>query len=202
MRNTDVDCLDTCYGQQQRRTFFRVVYVWDVSQTKPLPGQQPAPLAPPARQQLTGDSHAGLRKPLTELAAKLGYHVDYRPLGGPDGLCRYSDQTISIDEQLAANAQAAALVHELGHALLYADPGRPTDPRVEELVVESGTYITLAAAGLDTASDSVPYIAGRQGAATLEALQCAAEVIDRLARRIEPAVAPQQSAGDGHVRHL
>ena len=138
---------------------------------QPLPGQQPAPLAPPARQPLTGDSHAGLLQPLTELAAKLGYRVDYRPLGGPDGLCRYADRSISIEQELAANAQVATLVHELGHALLHTDPDRPSDPRVEELVVESVTYVTLAAAGLDTAGDSVPYIAGWQGTATLEALQ-------------------------------
>ena len=31
----------------ERRTFFRTVHVWDLSQTTPLPGVEPAPLAPP-----------------------------------------------------------------------------------------------------------------------------------------------------------
>ena len=99
-----------------KRTFFRVVYVWDVGQTKPLPGVQPAPLAPPARQPLTGDSHAGLLQPLTGLAEQLGYRVHYRawkdrtasPLQRPQHLDRAAAGTERPGGHAGARARARA----------------------------------------------------------------------------------------------
>jgi len=116
--------------------------------------------------------------------------VHYRPLGGPDGVCDYRRRRISIDEGLAANARVATLVHELGHALVaseLADDGSLTK-ELEELVVEAVAYLALAAAGLDTGRDSVPYIASWQGENALEQLRRTAELIDALARRIEQAI--------------
>jgi hypothetical protein len=51
-------------------------------------------------------------------------------------------------------------------------------------------YVALAAAGLDTGQDSVPYIASWAGDDTLDQLEQTAELIDGLARRIEQAIAP------------
>ena len=52
--------------------FFKTAFVFDMSQTDPIPGVEPAPLQPP-REPLTGDSHADLLGPLTRLAESLGY---------------------------------------------------------------------------------------------------------------------------------
>jgi antirestriction protein ArdC len=177
------------------RIFFRCVHVFDVSQTDPLPGVQPAPLSPP-RQPPTGHSHAHLLGPLERLAGELGYEVSYRSLGRADGLCDHRGRRISIDEALAVNAKASTLVHELGHALI----GREEDSRgrlgkqLEELVVEAVAYVVSAGAGLDTGQDSVPYIASWEGEDALEQLQRTAELIDTLARRIEKAIAPEPRA--------
>ena len=46
-------------GEQPRRTVFRAVSVFDVSQTEPLPGTEPVPLDPPS-QPIEGDTHAHL----------------------------------------------------------------------------------------------------------------------------------------------
>ena len=59
---------------------------------------------------------------------------------------------------------------------------------LEELVVEAVAYVVCAGAGLDTGSDSVPYIAGWAGDDALKQLETAAELIDSLARRIEAAI--------------
>src|SRR4051812_37532222 len=63
----------------ERRIFFRSVPVFDVSQTEPLPGIEPLPLAPPA-QPIAGDSHAHLLARLEGLARELGYRVEIREL--------------------------------------------------------------------------------------------------------------------------
>jgi antirestriction protein ArdC len=175
----------------ERRTFFRTAFVFDVSQTAVLPDREPVPLEPP-RQAITGDSHAALLEPLERLAGELGYAVRYRPLAGPDGLCDYRQRRISIEADLAANAKVATLVHELGHALI--DRELEGDARLgrqlEELVVEAVAYVVCAGTGLATGQDSVPYIAGWEGDNALEQLQRSAELIDRLARRIEQTIAP------------
>jgi antirestriction protein ArdC len=179
----------------ERRTFFRTVHVWDLSQTTSLPGVEPAPLAAP-RQPLSGDSHVRLLEPLERLAAELGYDVSYRPLRGVEGLCEFRARRISIETGLAGNARVATLVHELGHALIdrELDGHGRLDKRVEELIVEAVAYVALAAAGLDTAPDSVPYIASWEGDDALEQLQRTVQLIDALARRIEQTMAPQEQA--------
>jgi len=182
-------------GQEtgERRAFFRTVFVFDVSQTEPLPGREPVPLEPP-RQPLLGDSHAELAGPLQRLASELGYTVQFRPLGGPEGLCDYMQRRISIEAGLDSNAQLVTLVHELGHALIYQESAsdRRMERRVEELVVEAVAYVVLAGVGLDSGRDSVPYIVGWQGDDALEQLTGAAQLIDSLVRRIEQAIEPQQ----------
>jgi antirestriction protein ArdC len=173
------------------RVFFRTAYVFDVSQTEPLPEVEPAPLDPP-RVPIEGDSHGGLVTPLEALAGELGYAVGYCDLERVEGSCDYSARRISVATRLAPNGRVAVLVHELAHAMVGRTAGLPK--QLEELVVEAVANIVCAGVGLDTSPDSVPYIASWAGDDTLEQLQKAAELIDELARRIERAVAPIDAA--------
>jgi antirestriction protein ArdC len=177
------------------RLFFRTVHVWDVSQTEPLPGREPAPLVPP-RAPVEGDSHGSLLGPLEVLADELGYEVAYLELGHVDGLCDYRKRRIQVADRLAPNARVSVLVHEIAHALVGRDAG--LSKQQEELVVEAVAFIVCAGAGLDTSPDSVPYIASWAGDDTAEQLEKAAELIDTLARRIEQAIGQT----DGSEREL
>jgi antirestriction protein ArdC len=164
------------------RVFFRTVHVYDVSQTAPLPGVEPAPLDPP-RAPVEGDSHAHLLAPLERLASELAYSVAYGRLAVADGLCDHRQRAISVSDELAPNGQVGVLIHELAHALVGQSNGLPR--AVEEVVVEAVAYLGCAAAGLDTSCDSVPYIASHGDEQAIETLTSAAELIDALARRIE-----------------
>jgi hypothetical protein len=55
------------------------------------------------------------------------------------------------------------------------------------VIVESATYIAASAAGLNTSGESIPYVAGWGENGALEAIQQVAELIDRVALRIEEA---------------
>jgi antirestriction protein ArdC len=173
------------------RLFFRTVHVWDVSQTEPLPGREPAPLVPP-RAPVEGDSHAHLLAPLEALTSELGYTVAYRELDRLDGQCDYRKRRILVADRLAPNARVSVLVHELVHALVGHDAGLAKHQ--EELVVEAVAFIVCAGGGLDTSPDSVPYIASWAGNETAEQLEKAAELIDTLARRIEEAIGQTDSS--------
>src|SRR5918994_1735599 len=141
----------------EKRIFFRTVAVFDVSQTDPLPGTEPVPLAPPA-QPIEGDSHADVVAPLQELARELGYRVEIRelPAHGPRGWCDHKHKQIVVATGLA-NRQIRTLVHELAHALGvdYEQYGREQ----AEVLVDCVTYIVCASVGPDVAGEAIPYIA-------------------------------------------
>ena len=173
----------------ERRTFFRSVPVFDVLMTEVLPGMDPVPLSAP-REPISGDCHARRLVPLGDLAAELGYRVEYRPIeGSTGGWCDSCRREIVVDEQLPANAQVRVLVHEVAHALGlgYTQYGRQR----AEVLVDTVTYVVLAGQiGLDVGGESIPYIAGWGEAGALDAIREYAETIDRIARRIEDAIAP------------
>lgn len=173
-------------GEEQRRTVFRAVPVFDVSQTEPLPGTEPVPVEPPS-QPVDADSHAHLLEPLTRLAGELGYTVELRTLDGTvDGWCDGRSEQIVVNSALSANGQVRVLVHEVAHALGigYSDYGR----RQAEVLVDTVTHIVCGSVGLDTSGSTVPYIAGWGEAGELDAIREYAETIDTIARRIEESL--------------
>ena len=177
----------------EKKTVFRVAKVFDVSQTDPLPGVEPAPLSPPSAP-IEGDSHAHLLDPLEALARGLGYTVVWSPeiAGRARGLCRRRERQIEVLSTIAPNYRVAVLVHELCHALV-GERGElaAIDYALEEIVVESATYVACAGAGLATDVDSVPYVAGWAGGQDpLAVVAQAAGLIDELARLIEDAISP------------
>ncbi len=174
---------------------FRLAAVFDVSQTEPLPGVEPAPLEPPS-EPVSGDSHAHLLAPLEQHAAALGFNVRYEPLDGQAGYCSSCEARIVIDSGLPANGKVATLVHELAHAhgIDYARFSRAE----AELIVESVACIVCGGVGLDTSSESVPYLAGWSDDRAAERIKLLAGTIDEIARAIEHAlVAPEGNAGRG-----
>lgn len=181
--------------QDKPRVLFRRASVFDVSQTDPIPGADPAPLQPPA-QPICGSSHEHLIVPLCEHASTLGYRVEFNeiPSGGPSGWCDYTDRVVVVAAQLPANAQVRVLVHELAHAhgISKTDYTRAQ----AEVLVECVTHIVLSTAGLDTRGESVPYIAGWGEKGALEAITTYARVIDETARAIEHAIAGTQLADE------
>lgn len=164
---------------------FRLACVFDVSQTGPLPGVEPAPVDPPS-EPVSGDSHAHLLAPLEQHATKLGYEVRYGPLDGRDGYCSTREARIVVDSSLPPNGQVATLMHELAHAygVDYQTYSRPE----AELIVESVACIVCGSAGLDTAAESVPYLTGWNGDQAVKRIGLLAGRIDEIARAIEAAI--------------
>jgi len=170
----------------ERRVSFKTTFVFDVSQTDPIPGVEPAPLQPPC-EPLTGDSHAHLIAPLVEFAASLGFTVSFESIpGATGGWCDLTEKQIMVDGDVPANAQVRTLVHELTHALGvdYAKYSRAE----AEVIVDTTTLIVLGGVGLDTAGETIPYVAGWGQSGALEAVTEFAQIIDGLARRIDRAL--------------
>jgi antirestriction protein ArdC len=178
------------------RTFFRLVPVFDASQIEPLPEfpGEPVPLEPP-HEPVAGDGLADRVPPLVEFADSLELEVSVEQIAGAAlGYHEPASGRIVVEDvgpKFSANAQVSVLVHELAHALVRIDR-RDDDPKLdyaaEEVVVESVAYSVCASLGLDSAGAAVPYVAGWAERAEGDPIESYAELIDRLARRIEGVV--------------
>jgi antirestriction protein ArdC len=184
---------------EKPRTLFKLGSVFDVSQVSPLPPPaNPAPLDPPTAR-LEGDELAHLQEPLEQFANSIGYSVTIEALNGPEGVCSHRQQKIAVEESLEPNGQIAALLHELAHALVRVDR-RDEDPRLtyaaEELVVESVAYSVAAVAGIDTSTNSIPYLTSWSQDTPIATIHAHAQLIDRLARRLEDVISNDTNAAE------
>lgn len=175
------------------RTFFRTAAVFTDAQVEPMPDKETVSLQPPEVVDLTGDALEPTIEPMCNLATELGVGVLIgETRRGVDGYYRHAANLIVLsDSLLKANAQASTLVHELAHALVARDR-RGDDPELdyarEELVAESVAFIVAGGLGVDTAEQSIPYLASWAEQAPPTTLQSTAALIDRLAQRIEDAI--------------
>jgi antirestriction protein ArdC len=183
--------------RDERRVFFKTAFVFELSQTEPLPGVEPVPLNAPC-EPLTGDSHTHLLAPLEAFAESLGYTVTYEVIpGSAGGWCDPARQRIVVDRQAAANARVRTLIHECAHAL-GVDYQHYTRAQAE-VIVDTVTFLVSASVGLAVDGETIPYIAGWGEHGALEAVTQFAETIDTLARHIEQALSPStndQPAGE------
>jgi antirestriction protein ArdC len=127
-----------------------------------------------------------------ELAGELGSDVVLRSL--PPSLGGSYDRAtlaIAINDTASVNARVKTLVHEIGHALVRAEPREDQAPMTydeEELVVESVAFTVCGSLGFDTSGYSIPYLASWSEGAELDTIERAATLIDRLARRVDEAL--------------
>jgi antirestriction protein ArdC len=181
---------------EEPRTYFRLVPVFDASQIAPLPEfpGEPVPLEPP-HEPVTGDGLADRVPLLVEFADSLELEVAIEKIAGAaSGYHEPATGRIVVEDigpDFSANAQVSVLVHELAHTLVRIDR-RDDDPKLdyasEEVVVESVAYSVCASLGLDSAGSAVPYVAGWSEGLEGDPIEAYAELIDRLARRIEDVV--------------
>jgi antirestriction protein ArdC len=133
---------------------FRVVHVFDIRQTE----GEPLPVIGPRR--LTGDSDARLLEAGIGMIEESGYRYGLDRLRGPNGLTRPGSKQVVVDADLDGAQLTKTTIHELAHVLMHADDGEVDCRGRVEVEAESVAYVVCAAAGLDTSSYSIPYVAG------------------------------------------
>lgn len=174
--------VSTCRG-------FRLVQVFDVSQTH----GNPLPEPPPPPRLLPGDD-AGLLAKLQAFATGRGTRILEEPpiVATANGQYHRKENTIRLRPTLPPLQKAKTLAHELGHALLHQDLSGSQEIRKVE--AESVAYVVLACAGFDAGAFSLPYLAGYTQDPQVLAhqvgriLQAADTILTGLAAEVSPAV--------------
>jgi len=136
-------------GEDERHIRFRVVYIFDVSQTdgEPLPEFAKVTGDP-------GDYAERLKGLVNQLSIELKYQED---LGGALGLS--SGGLIRIKAGLDPAEEFQVLAHELAHEILHQGEGRAGSTKTSrELEAEAVAFVVSQAVGLDAGTASSDYI--------------------------------------------
>ena len=182
-------------GGEKRRvlSFFKVVKVFDVSQTDPVPGAGPLPEKPRPKP-LCGDSDAAraLGRSLLAFAQSEGVFVseDDAQLDslspGAKGVYLLRERRILLRSALSSDGRAKTLAHELAHHLLHRDVARDGDLPTLEAEAEGTAYAVLSYFGVDASEYSFVYVA--RWAESKEVVRTALSNIQSTVRKMVEAV--------------
>ncbi len=143
----------------ERRVFFKTAFVFELSQTEPLPAVEPVSLEPP-REPLTGDSHARLIEPMVAFAGSLGFAVSFEAIpGSAGGWCDPKNKRIVVDADAPANARLRTLIHECAHAL-GIDYERQFARAQAEVMVDTVTLLAAYAVALAVDGETIALCVG------------------------------------------
>jgi antirestriction protein ArdC len=188
---------------ERPRTHFKLTGVFADDQVQELPPPaEPQPISCPIRE-LEGDDLAGCLPALARLGNEIGSALTFEPIsGGASGYYVPATKQIVIDSKMTINQQVSVACHELGHALVRSDH-QDEDPQLdyasEELVVESVAFTVIRSLRIDASLASIPYLAAWAESSDLSVIEKTAELIDRLAKRLEDALFSPEP-GSYHAR--
>ncbi|GHH31607.1 ArdC-like ssDNA-binding domain-containing protein [Streptomyces rubradiris] len=194
-------------GREQKRTLFKTVPVFDISQTRPMDNEESA--QPETEQPVyelggktRGAAPAELWERLEQHAEGHGYTVRLGVTAPADGFTRPATREVVIQESDPEAHRALVLAHEVAHIecghVEVMDEYQKHRGRME-CEAESVAYIVAGAAGMDAALTSVPYIAtwaGKTAEEVRETLAAASETVVRAARAILATTAPTVAEGE------
>lgn len=139
---------------------YRVVYVFDISQTE---GKEFSPVTPIAISEVRA-----LRE-LEGVYEQLGITVETRTLGwGTDGVSQIG--RVLVQQGLSEAARFSTLAHELSHELMHSEQDRRSgqlSKRQMEVEAEAVAFVVCTAHGIDCRDQSRDYIHLYQGDAKL-----------------------------------
>ena len=135
-------------SEEQVATFFKTVYIFDVSQTegKPLPEFA----------RVRGDP-ADYTQRLEDFITEQGIKLEYsEKIGSAEGVS--CGGMIKVKKGLTAAETFSVLVHELSHELLHRDKDHaPRERKVRETEAEAVAFVVCQGIGLDAGSSGSDY---------------------------------------------
>lgn len=180
---------DSLEDEKSKRVFgFRVVHVFDVSQTE---GKELPELAT-----FTGDPGQKLQD-LEEVVRGKGIELQYEAIAG-GALGVSSGGKITVIPGLEAAEQFAVLAHELAHEMLHrGDRRKDTTKIIRETEAEAVAYAVSRAVGLNGSTSSSDYIKLWNG--DNEVLMQSLDLIRNVASSI---ISDLEQAGKKEMQHV
>ena len=178
--NSEVDKLDKEDNEEKVLKGFRVVHVFDISQTE---GEE----LPTIAHKLTGDVE-GYSEFFEALLKVSPVPIEFKKIdGSANGYYHLVDKNIVIDEGMSEMMNCKTAIHEITHAILHnQDDGieKDADRRTKEVEAESVAYIVSEYYGLSTEAYSFGYVAGWSTGKDLKELKASLETIRQTSQTI------------------
>lgn len=136
--------------------FFKVGYVYDISQTEGQPLPEIADI-------LEGDLGEGLKSLKEAMLQVSPVPVSFQPIDGEaNGFYSPTAGEIVVDSTLSEKQSLKTLIHETAHAILHnpETASSQSTRETKEVEAESVAYVVCQYFGLDTSDYSFGYIAG------------------------------------------
>jgi len=191
-RKVEVEQSDgTTETKQAQRLFgFRVVYVFDVTQTEGKPLAEFAAI--------TGEPGDKLEK-LESVIRGHGIELEYVDgLGGALGVSM--GKKVKVLESLSAAEKFSVLTHEFGHELLHQNERRKeTTKTIRETEAEAVAFVVCRASGIECSTRSSDYIQLYSGdkdvlMESLDHIQRAASaILNELEQKASASAVPQEA---------
>lgn len=153
-------------GEEATRTYYPVLSVFDIADTSPIESAEQGSGAVNANptQRFSGEDPDGIYAAVEEYLSSEGWNVSRETLAGRlDGYTRYDTREVKVEASHNPALAADTILHEAAHALMHAHdaPGEYVAHRgLKECEAESVAYVVAGVLGLDTAQESIGYIAG------------------------------------------
>lgn len=171
-------------------TGFRVVHVFDISQTD---GEELPDVAP---RRLTGEVPVRLTRALEQQIYDAGFILRREAIARScNGYADFERRLVVLREDLCGVQAVKTLIHELAHVLLHAEADL-SQRSVPEIEAESVAFVVASALGLDTSDYSFAYVA-RWADGDAELVAATAQRVTATARTILESVEQPESSPDG-----
>ena len=159
-------------------TGFRVVHVFDVSQTE---GDELADVRP---RRLTGEVPQQLIDALERRVTDEGFTIRREAIArsARNGYADFERHLVVLRDDLSGAQAAKTLIHELAHVLLHQDTDL-SERDIAEVEAESVAFVVSSSMGLDTSDYSFPYVA-RWGGGDAELVAATAGRVVAAARNL------------------
>lgn len=179
--------------EEQRRTFYPILSVFDISQTDPVDGVEELPDYAP---RLKGGEDAGIYEATAAWLTEQGWTVTREALGGEDGATSIDGtKRVRVHDDLSLAHAAVTILHEAGHATMHAELTDYHQHRgIYETEAESVAYITAGVLGLDTSANSIGYIAQWTGGDVQTVKVTAARVLTAVRTILDGITEPDAAA--------
>lgn len=172
-----------------RRTDFRIVYVYDISQTE---GRE---FPSHGVDELTGDVPQ-YEEFLSAMETLSPVPIEFREPEASKGCYNLLEQKTYVNEGMSQVQTLKTLIHETAHAKLHALPvengklvGRPDkDNHTQEVEAESIAYVFCQHFGIDTADYSFGYVTGWSRDKSLPELKASLDCIGKTAKEMISAI--------------
>ena len=175
-------------------TGFRVVYVFDVSQTEGEELPEVAPL------RLEGEAPAGIMEALEQQVADAGFSLRREAIARSscNGYADFERRLVVLREDISGIQALKTLIHELAHVVLHAEADL-SQGSLPEIEAESVAFVVASALGLDTSDYSFAYVA-RWAEGDAELVAATAKRVTVAARTIVESLEAAEEVGDVSAR--